>query len=166
MSQTNLFTGQPESGAVLSTDRVYRYKLWRQWADRSMCVFIGLNPSTADETEDDPTIRRCIHFAQVWGHGGLVMLNLFALRSKRPDVLRKAPRPIGPDNDKHIAEAVAQHERVVACWGVHGVLRGRGDQVEQMVGVDRLMCFGLTQSHQPRHPLYVRGDASLVLLPC
>jgi hypothetical protein len=90
-----------ESGAEFSECQQYRYTLWRTWdsqADRVM--FIGLNPSTADETEDDPTIRRCIRFAKDWGYGGILMMNAYAYRSTAPRGLKQVTDPIGPRNGK------------------------------------------------------------------
>src|SRR5688572_12557148 len=97
----------PGSGARFSECGTYRYVLWRQWNEVNGDVaFVGLNPSTADDEKDDPTIRRCIGFAKRWGYGGVVMLNLFAYRATRPDAMwaaRVADADIvGPQNDAHI----------------------------------------------------------------
>lgn len=96
---------------AFSEDRAFRYTLWREWDVDSLtgCAddlphghqfaqFIGLNPSTADETRDDPTIRRCIGFAKLWGYGALCMTNLFAFRATKPRDMRQAADPIGPEN--------------------------------------------------------------------
>lgn len=87
--------------AKLSDCRTYRYELWRTWDEsKPYAMFIGLNPSTADETEDDPTIRRCINFAKTWGYGGLCMTNLFAYRATQPEDMKRASDPIGNKNDE------------------------------------------------------------------
>src|SRR5271157_168450 len=87
------------SGATFSLCRTWRYKLWRRWsAAVPMVTFIGLNPSTADEINDDPTVRRCLGFARRWGFGGMSMLNVFAYRSTNPRALRAATDPVGPRN--------------------------------------------------------------------
>jgi len=105
MSAELFATNEVVSGATFSTDRVYRYALWRVWdAALPSFVVIGLNPSTADETENDPTIRRCIGFAKREGCGGLVMLNLFAVRATDPRVMMAHPEPIGPDNPPETPE--------------------------------------------------------------
>ncbi|MCU7816788.1 MAG: DUF1643 domain-containing protein [Candidatus Thiodiazotropha sp. (ex Rostrolucina anterorostrata)] len=87
---------EADIGAVLSPDRDYRYSLWRIWQpDDPYALFIGLNPSTADEYENDPTIRRCIRFAKDWGFGGLYMANLFAIRATKPKIMKAHHAPIG-----------------------------------------------------------------------
>jgi hypothetical protein len=115
-------------------------------------------PSTADETADDPTIRRCIGFAKRWGYGGLVMLNLFAFRATDPRDMRAAADPIGPDNDWHLTHSPAA--LIVAAWGAGGTFMDRDRAVRAILG-DRLMALGHTNHGQPRHPLYVRGDTEL-----
>lgn len=151
--------------AVFSPDRVYRYELWRQWGESPIVAFIGLNPSTADETVDDPTIRRCIGFAKSWGCGGLVMLNLFAYRATDPRQLLIAEDPVGPDNDAHLKSAVARSDMTVAAWGVHGKLQNRGWHVVGMLGEGaHLQALGLTKDGYPRHPLYLPSATELVNL--
>ncbi len=159
------------SGAMFSDDRVYRYTLWRRWVgwrqpDAKLCVFIGLNPSTADEREDDPTIRRCINYAKAWGYDGLVMLNLFAFRATDPVVLKAAPDPVGPENDRVIYQVCQEAPRIVACWGDHGVYKSRDVMVPFLLRdtLRKLYCFGRTRSRQPRHPLYLRKTRELELL--
>lgn len=148
--------------AVFSPCRTYRYTLWRWWdkADPSYCLFIGLNPSTADETHDDQTIRRCIGFAQTWGYGGLCMVNLFALRATNPGDMLAHPMPIGPDNDKWLDKTSKQAGEVVAAWGVKGSHLGRDDEVIENIG--GMKCLGTTEGGFPRHPLYVRSNTELM----
>ncbi len=164
---TDFFTivNPARSGASFSADRVYRYSLWRQWNDvLPVFVVIGLNPSTADETLDDPTIRRCLGFAKREGCGALVMLNLFALRATDPKTMLGHPEPIGQHNDSTIRE-YAQREGhvIVAAWGAHGSHLGRGETVRARV--PGLRCFGLTKGGEPKHPLYLSSNAPLVRLP-
>ena len=150
------------TGAVLSDDRRYRYLLWRKW-DRTkpFAVFIGLNPSTADETADDPTIRREIGFAKAWDFGGLVKLNLFGLRATDPHELLRVEDPVGPGNDAALRTfSELEDARVVAAWGVYGALTGRDRQVADMLlerGIT-LYALGFTNGGVPRHPLYLRRD--------
>lgn len=142
--------------AIISECGTYRYTLSRCWdPPKPSCAFVMLNPSTADATQDDPTIRRCIGFAKAWGYGGVDVLNLFALRATDPSALRSHPDPIGPDNDEYLRSLRGRF--VVAAWGVHGALNGRGEAVRKMLG-DRLAVLGLTKDGHPRHPLFVRGD--------
>ena len=154
---------------IFSEDRRYRY-VWRTVWDPLLrpCVFIGLNPSTADETKADPTIRRCIKFATRWECGSLTMLNLFAFRSTDPYGLQVQADPVGPENDwvltnhvKHVTEgceAVAPG-LVICAWGIHGHLRGRADEVLSLLRDYRLHALKLTADGAPGHPLYLRGDS-------
>lgn len=143
-----------ESTAIISSCGTYRYRLTRRWDDRPMLGWIMVNPSSADDDADDPTIRRCKGFAAAWGFGGIVVCNLYALRSTDPSALRTHPDPVGPDNDEHL---VASTEALtVAAWGVHGAgerstrVRVLFDQAGRP-----LYHLGLTRSGQPRHPLYL-----------
>lgn len=149
------------SSAVFSPDRMYRYELRREWGPGLRVAFIGLNPSTADETLDDPTIRRCIGFAKRWGAGSLVMLNLFAFRATDPRAMKAAHHPIGPENDKHIVQATRYVDVAVAAWGVHGSYLARDEEVLKLMPVSP-GALGFTKAGYPRHPLYVRADAPLI----
>lgn len=148
-------------GAALSEDGVYRYQLSRMWSPAPRDVWIMLNPSTADADVDDPTIRRCMRFSRDWGAGGIVVVNLFALRATDPNELRRHPDPIGPDNDAAIARAVtiarARGGNVIVAWGSHVMAVHRGRHVRDLVG-DPLLCLGTTRGDHPRHPLYVRAS--------
>lgn len=150
-----------------SRARTYRYLLTRIWdTSKAPVVFLMLNPSTADALEDDNTIRRLAGpkgFARRLGGGGLVVVNLFALRSTDPRVLRDHLDPVGPLNDVFIRQATAGAHTVVAAWGAGGVEHGRGPRVTETLtarGV-ALQCLGQTSTGQPRHPLYLPGEAVL-----
>ena len=118
------------SDAEFSPCRQYRYSLWRYWDEhKRYAVFVCLNPSTADETKDDPTVRRCINFAKGWDYGGMIMLNLFALRSTDPKRLKLVDDPVGPDNDFHLRSASSKAGITIAAWGIHGTLMGRNKEV-------------------------------------
>ncbi len=147
--------------ASFDATRTYRYTLERHWADEKPAVFCMLNPSTADAFADDPTIRRCTAFARREGCGGLVVVNLFALRATDPKALYKHPEPVGPDNDGIVYEAQFQGGPVIAAWGVHGALNGRGVIVARLLEASDLMCLGLTKDGHPRHPLFVPADKPL-----
>jgi hypothetical protein len=150
--------------ATFDSARVYRYQLTRIWDElRPSAVWIMLNPSTADAEADDPTIRRCAGFTKAWGLGGLVVVNLFALRATDPRLLRRHPDPVGPRNDEFITEIVWPDSLVVCAWGANrvadersvdvlGILSARGAQPK---------CLGKTRDGYPRHPLYVRGSTEL-----
>ena len=147
-----------QTDAVISLDGRYRYALTRRWArdDKRAVVFVMLNPSTADADVDDATVRKCIGFAKRWGFGGLVIVNLFALRSTDPAALLKFEAPVGPENDNWV-QAFTQdlNDMIVVAWGCHGAVhRERVDHVVSHLQRP-VMCLGTSQSGHPRHPLYV-----------
>ncbi len=145
--------------ATFSSCQSYRYSLLREWsATQNKVLFIGLNPSTADATTDDPTIRRCIGFAKAWGFGGLYMGNLFAFRSTDPRGLLNASDPVGPDNDAILLKLSRMVSLVVAAWGNHGVLMDRASHVKTLCRP--LSVLKLNRSGQPAHPLYLKKDMS------
>lgn len=164
----NLFDAKIERGAVISKCGTYRYHLWRIWDDLlPTMVFILLNPSTADASEDDPTIRRCIGFAKREGCGGISVRNVFALRATDPDELAKHPDPFGPDNEEHLLAArnCSLMTVLVLGWGgklANKRLRHFYKQAEVICMVQSPNCFGVTKDGDPRHPLYLRGDAPMV----
>lgn len=119
-------------------------------------MFVGLNPSTADETNDDPTIRRCIGFAKAWGFSGLVMTNLFAFRATDPKDMKRAADPVGTENDETLVKLAACCGLVVAAWGAHGSYRGRDREVRALL--PNLHYLKLTKDGHPSHPLYLPGD--------
>ena len=148
-----------ESGAEFSECRTYRYVLWRRWdwqGYANQIMFIGLNPSTADETEDDPTIRRCLRFARDWGYGGLLMMNAFAFRATDPKVMKAAADPVGPGNDEAFGYRRSQVGMIVAAWGENCPAK-REQRVLQVIG-QTIHCLGKTKSGRPKHPLYLRAD--------
>ena len=146
--------------ANFSSCRKYRYSLSRIWDNQKKFVlFIGLNPSTADEEVDDPTIRRCFGYAQKWGYGGFIMVNLFAYRTTLPSNLKKVKYPVGRDNDKYIVKLSKKADITVAAWGNNGNLYRRDKQVLSLV--PNLMCLKVNKSGQPAHPLYLKKDLKL-----
>jgi hypothetical protein len=152
------------NAAVFDPARTYRYLLTRIWdPSRPPVVFLMLNPSTADAFAEDNTSRRCLSFARREEAGGLVVVNLFALRSTDPRALLHHPDPIGRHNNAFIRQSINCGGRVVAAWGAAGVTGDRGQEVARYLrarGV-ALSCLGRTSTGQPRHPLYVPGDAAL-----
>ncbi len=148
-----------ETGAVLSQDARYRYTLWRRWCSGPAMMVIGLNPSTANADEDDPTIRRCVAFANREGCGALAMGNLFALRATNPKALLHASNPVGPENERWLRYLGVHASVVVAAWGAAPIAKRQGVRVTQLF--ESLECFGRTKSGAPRHPLYLRADTPL-----
>lgn len=146
------------NSAVFSDDRLYRYELWRTWEDgRPFCMFIGLNPSTADETKDDPTIRKCIGFAKQWGYGALCMTNLFAWRDTDPKKMRRAKNPVGEQNQHHLLKRASQAGIVIAAWGKHGSHRFQDmTTLAWLAGIGvQLHCLRKNNDGSPQHPLYI-----------
>lgn len=147
-----------QSSACISECGRYRYRLYRQWDEsRPDVLFVMLNPSTADHYTDDRTITRCVGFARNWGYGGLLVGNLFALRSTNPGELYKSDDPIGPYNDAALGDMAAQVDVIVAAWGNHGTLRNRGCEVLRMLSGKR-HALQLNKSGHPAHPLRLRGE--------
>lgn len=144
---------------ILSSCRTYRYTLWREFGGQlgdGYAMFIGLNPSTADEINDDPTIRRCIAFAKSWGYGALCMTNLFAFRATEPADMLAAVDPVGPDNNSYLMELSRGAGVVVAAWGTNGIHMERDKAVRDLV--PNLHCLRKTQAGHPGHPLYLPGN--------
>lgn len=147
--------------ATISPCNLYRYMLRRIWDDTlPPCYWIMLNPSTADDKQDDPTIRRVVGFSRGWGFGSANVLNLFALRSPNPQDLIDSEEAgidiVGPDNDRHI-DSISDTATVIAAWGAHPMAAWRAFDVRKRFG-NRLLCLGTTQGGHPRHPLYVKSD--------
>lgn len=150
--------------AILSECGTYRYRLDREWNNNlSKIAFIMLNPSIADADIDDPTIRRCISFAEKLGHGGLVVGNLFALRSTSPKNLYNHVDPVGIGNDIHLISIARSVERVVCAWGTHGKFMHRDNTVREILKTFRpLNALKITADGSPGHPLYIPSETKLL----
>ena len=160
--RNNLFDYRDDraSGAIFSDCRTWRYALWRRWdlgLSCDMVAFVGLNPSAADESIDDPTIRRCKNFAKKWGFDGMYMLNAYAFRATDPSDMKAAADPVGPKNDQLLRHYGSEVNAIVACWGAHCELT-REVVVCQMIG-KLVMSLGITKQGRPKHPLYLRADS-------
>lgn len=153
--------------AVISDCGTYRYRLSRVWGDGCLLPFCMLNPSTADASEDDPTIRRCISFARREGFAGIEVVNLFAYRATSPKAMFAAAFSFGPDNYSHlraVAEAAKEYGAPIVCaWGTNASGREAID-IFRSVGAE-MRCLGKTKDGRPRHPLYVKGDQPLEAYP-
>lgn len=155
----------------------YRYSLHRRWAPGPASAHPGagitlphggrvcfclLNPSTADAKVLDPTLKRCLGFAQRWGAGHMEVVNAFALRSTKPAALRTHPDPVGPGNDRAIVRAARRADLVVIGWGAHASLHGRHRRVLDLLGpICTPACWTRTNAGMPGHPLYLRSDRAL-----
>jgi hypothetical protein len=147
-----------KADAIFSDDRVYRYVLWRIWdSELPMVNIVGLNPATADEFTNDPTMRRCSAFAKSWGYGGFYMTNLFAYRTAYPKQLLKVENPIGADNDYWLNEIAARVDRVILAWGVNGTYLNRDNKVYEILKY-KAYCIDKTKQGHPKHPLYLKSD--------
>lgn len=148
-----------------SEDRRYRYTLWRQWGDLftpddKFVAFCCLNPSTADETLDDPTIRRCIGFSKRWGYSAFCMINLFAFRATDPNLMMMQFDPVGPENNEWIQRVASESSLFVCAWGVGGGHKNRDDEMIRCLklgGIPLMRLGALTKEGFPRHPLYIAG---------
>lgn len=155
-----------QSGAVLSDDGRYRYKLWRTWdEDAAGIVWVMLNPSTAGATTDDPTIRRCMAFARSWGAGGIAVVNVFAARATDPRALATMDDPYGPENDRWLRWAGQGNwvGDLVLAWGAHAA-RFSTDHLLTAHGwlcYRTCWCLGTTKGGHPRHPLYMPANTRL-----
>lgn len=174
MSRAPLFPDHVESArsAVISPCGLYRYLLTRSVnPDRgTRCVFVMLNPSTADATEDDPTIRACMAFAERWECGWLDVVNLYAFRATEPADLAKAANPSGPDNWEWLINTARNGDLVVAAWGSSDPFAKQlGSLSASAMMPDLLRCemplwhLGLNKDGNPRHPLYVKRSTPLTL---
>lgn len=151
------------SGAVFSDCRTWRYSLWRIWNDSlAKVAFIGLNPSTADEEINDPTVTRCINYAKKWGFGGMYMLNIFGYRATDPKKMKGFSEPIGERNNASISYVLGKNDvdLAVCAWGNHGLHLGRGKEMLSFIkGMDvKICCLDRNKNGMPKHPLYLKSD--------
>lgn len=171
MTQLQLIEPEVQAGALFDDSRVHRYQLWRRWGAGRAVMFVCLNPSTADERVDDPTVRRCVRFTQAWGYGAMTMGNLYAYRASSPQALQHNPDAVGEENDAHLRLMAADAALVVAAWGVGGALdEAHTAHCTQLLlhahdSGSGLRCLGKTRGGHPRHPLYLPGTAALEAWP-
>ena len=158
---------EKDVGAVISDCGLFRYWLSRSGENLLSrytfpAVFVMLNPSVADASQDDPTVRRGCGFAANWGYNGLIVVNLYAFRATNPKDLWNCDDPVGPENDEWLERVCSLHESVVCAWGNNA----RQDRVGKFKAIakktgTRLLCLGTTKSGAPRHPLYIKADQPL-----
>jgi len=150
--------GDAASTAVYSPCEAYRYLLTRVWVqDGRKALFVMLNPSTATEYQNDPTVERCERRARALGFGAFRVCNIFAFRATDPRVMRARSDPVGQGNDAAILESCAWADRIICAWGAHGAHLGRGPEVERLLRETGKPLFhlGLTRNGHPKHPLYI-----------
>ena len=159
-----------KKAVTISPCGLYRYELWRDTSGfecEGLMAFVMLNPSTADASKDDPTIRRCMDFARRHHCDRMAVVNLFAYRATDPTALVRAADPVGPENDAHLRGVLSQADVVVAAWGAHKMVAHAGARVAlvRSLARDRLRCLGTTSAGHPRHPLYLPATAPLTRWP-
>ena len=151
-----------ERCAEFDKKREYRFVLKRKWGTNAdnFVNFILLNPSTADENTDDPTIRRCINFAQSWRYDGIWVTNLFAYKATEPENMKKADDPVGEKNDSYIEKYAEKSKKIVVAWGDDGDFRNRRNQVIRILSQleKDLYCFHINKSGNPQHALRVSNE--------
>lgn len=149
--------GDAASVAVYSPCERYRYALTRVWGTGPRVLFVMLNPSTATEVQNDPTVERCERRARALGYGGFRVCNIFAWRDTDPRAMRAAADPVGPANDAAIRDGALWADAIVCAWGTHGAHLDRGRQVEALLRATgrTLTHLGLSKDGHPKHPLYI-----------
>lgn len=150
--------GDAHSTAIYSDCERYRYLLTRVWEPAGRkALFVMLNPSTATEVQNDPTVERCERRARTLGFGAFRVTNIFAWRDTDPRKMRAAADPVGPENDNSILQSVGWADQVICAWGTHGSHLERGPAVEALLREtgEPLFTLGLTKDGHPKHPLYI-----------
>jgi hypothetical protein len=160
MITRSFLKGDAASEAVYSDGETYRYLLTRVWARGPKALFVMLNPSTATEVQNDPTVERCERRARTLGFGAFRVTNIFAYRATDPKVMRAAADPVGPGNDAAILQSLDWADQVICAWGNHGLHLDRGARVQALLRATGrpLLHLGLTGQNQPKHPLYISYD--------
>jgi hypothetical protein len=149
--------------AVFDPSGIYRYWLRREWdTSKNRITFIMLNPSEANADYDDPAVIRCMDFSQKWGFGSMEIVNLFALCTSDPSIMKKHQNPVGPDNDNYIYNTTANSNIIIAAWGNDGAHRNRSSEVLHLIWDYDLYCMGLTKENQPRYPARLTTSTSYV----
>ncbi len=165
----NLFieSGQDKPAAIFSPCRNYRYTLFRRWENGPTVSWLMFNPSTADEFQLDPTLRKCKGFSQRWGYGAMAILNLYAIRGTDPKTPSKTVDPVGPDNDKWISEIVRDSEMVVYAWGCAQHMKTIGLRINEvrcfaLLHGKKEVCLGYREDGHPRHPLMLSYETQRI----
>lgn len=167
MKSTNLFPDDKSSGAIFSADKKHRLKLWRTWDDAlPKLMFIGLNPSTANETDNDPTIKSCIRIAKHNGYGGIIMMNCWTHISTDPDKLRTGEPSLSEtgwllSNDDSLL-FTATNADVCFAWGNFKIVRDTSRDKELSRMLPNSWCLGKNKNGSPKHPLYCKTETKLI----
>ena len=152
-----------KTDAFISNDPRYRYWLTRTWDEsKPSVVFMLLNPSTADAAKDDATIRKCMAYSKRWGYGGIVVINLYAFRSRDPKKMLACDDPVGPHNDRWILLWWEQARRtgapIIAGWG-NNAQQDRVRWILRLASECGIVLNTLEMGrYAPKHPLYLRNE--------
>jgi hypothetical protein len=162
--QISLFSDHEEEGGDAIIQGIYRYLLTRWWGPApETLLWVLLNPSVADASRSDPTLRRCIAFSKREGYQRMAIVNLFAFRATDPQELRLAQDPVGALNRSYVEQAAASAHKIVVAWGDQGTFLCQDQQVLEWLSAYQLWSLGQTKQHCPRHPLYRPADEPLHL---
>lgn len=155
-------TYNDRTGAIISRCGFYRYRLWRRRDfDRPALLWVMLNPSTADEQSNDPTLCSVIDISTRLGYGGVEVANLYAYRTKSPEVLKAAGYPIGAENDDYLRALAKQAPKVVCAWGANAQPARALAVREMLEEISQPMALKVNADGTPKHPLYVKRDTQL-----
>ena len=165
-----LFAGFDERDAVISLCGTYRYALTREWEDGQCVAWLMFNPSTADAVDDDATIRKCVGFSKRWGYGRMVVVNLYAVRSRDPRAVMRTTDPVGPLNNYWIGEAFKESRQVICAWGCTQYandIHARIAEVMRLANTAELevLCLGKRNDAHPRHPLMLAYATERIAYP-
>ena len=158
MIERSHIKGDAASVAIYSDCESYRYELTRVWDEAGRkALFVMLNPSTATEVQNDPTVERCERRARALGFGAFRVCNIFAYRATDPRNMRAQDDPVGPENDAAILTACGWADQIVCAWGTHGEHMNRGPEVGAKLQMQPkpLYHLGLSKAGHPKHPLYI-----------
>ena len=149
--------------AIFSLDHKYRYVLTRKWSNNGICLFIMLNPSTADAYKFDPTVSRAYKIAKRLKLGELVVLNIFAIKGSDPSVIKEYDDPIGKYNDYYINYYCKKSKMIIVAWGNHGSYNNRSNDVKNILKRNKkgVYCIDINNSGEPKHPLYTKNNSKL-----
>ena len=158
--------GDAASVAEYSDCEKFRYTLTRVWDEQgAKALFVMLNPSTATEIQNDPTVERCERRARTMGFGAFRVCNIFAYRATDPRDMRAVPDPIGPLNDEAISNSAPWADKIICAWGTHGAHLERGPAVEVLLRQTGLQLYhlGLSKAGHPKHPLYISYETKPII---
>jgi hypothetical protein len=159
----NSILDRSTGSAIFSKDHKYRYVLTRKWSKEGICLFIMLNPSTADEYKLDPTVNRAYKIAKRYKLGELVVLNVFAIKGTDPSIIKFCSEPVGEYNDYYIKYYLKKSKMTVLAWGNNGKFNDRATAVKKLIINSKIdpFCIDINNSGEPKHPLYTKNNAKL-----